>query len=124
MLRAAGLQPLAYYIQKRRATVAATIAARPILEECRGAERLRGTPVRATWWEQVLTLSPEPARKGNGVAPSLGALLAPTSGRTFPPGHPHHQPHQESTSLEDQQAARRTEWEARDLGAEAEQDRL
>ena len=103
--------------------MAATIAARPILEECRGAERLRGTPVRATWWEQVLTLPPEPAREGNGAAPSLGALLAPTSGRTFPPGHPHHQPHQESASLADQQAARRAEWEARDLGAEAEQDR-
>ena len=49
VLRAAGLQPLAYYIQKRRAAVATTIATRPILEECRGAERLCGTPVRATW---------------------------------------------------------------------------
>lgn len=52
-----------------------------ILEECRGAERLRGTPARTTWWEQVL-------------------------GRLFPPGHPHHQPCQASTpaatSLEEQ----------------------
>ena len=44
MLRAARLQPLRHYIQKRRLTVAKTIATRPVLEECKGAARLRGTP--------------------------------------------------------------------------------
>ena len=46
VLAKAGLKPLSFYIQKRWATVAATIADRPVLEECRGAARLRGTPVR------------------------------------------------------------------------------
>ena len=51
----------------------------------------------------------------------LGALLRPPAeGRSFPSGHLHHQPHQ--TTLEEQQAARRAEWEARDLGVEAERD--
>ena len=54
VLAKAGLKPLGHYIQKRRATVAATIEGRPVLRECRGAERLRGTPVRPTWWEQCL----------------------------------------------------------------------
>ena len=46
----------------------------------------------------------------------------PPEGRSFPPSHPHYQAHQETT-LEEQQAARRAEWEAPDLDAEAEQDR-
>ena len=54
VLAKAGLKPLGHYIQKRRATVAATIEGRPVLKECRGAGRLRGTPVRPTWWEQCL----------------------------------------------------------------------
>ena len=48
VLAKAGLKPLRFYIQKRRATVAATIAERPVLKECRGAARLHGTPVRET----------------------------------------------------------------------------
>ena len=67
VLRAARLQPLCHYIQKRRAMVATTIMARPILEECRGAARLRGTPVRTTWWEQDLTLPPEPEEEDDGT---------------------------------------------------------
>ena len=66
VLRAARLQPLHYYIQKRRATVAKAIATGPILEECRGAPRLRGILVRNTWWEQDLTPPPEPERGGGG----------------------------------------------------------
>ena len=38
------LQQLRYYIQKQRLTVAKTIAICPVLEECKGAARLRGTP--------------------------------------------------------------------------------
>ena len=49
VLAKASLKSLHHYIQKRRATVAMTIAGRPVLEECRGAERLHGTPVHQTW---------------------------------------------------------------------------
>ena len=48
VLRAARLQPLRYYIQKRRSTVAKAISSRPILEECSGAMRLYGSSVRDT----------------------------------------------------------------------------
>ena len=36
LLRVAGLQLLCYYIQKRRPTVAKTIAMRSVFEECKG----------------------------------------------------------------------------------------
>ena len=67
VLAKAGLKPLGHYIQKRRATVAATIEGRPVLRECRGAERLRGTPVRPTWWEQCLD-PPEEDEEDQGRA--------------------------------------------------------
>ena len=40
----AGLEPLGYYIQKRRVVVTATVEGRFVLKECRGARRLRKTP--------------------------------------------------------------------------------
>ena len=40
------------YIARRRQTVLWAIADRPILEECRWAERRRGSPTRLYWWEQ------------------------------------------------------------------------
>ena len=127
VLRAARLQPLRYYIQKRRANVAETIASRPILKECRGATRLRGSPVRDTWWEQDLTPPPEPERGDDGT-PGLGEILGSSrEGRSFPPGHPHYQPPPATTTLEEQQASWRAEWEereARGLDAQAELDRL
>ena len=52
VLREARLKTIGEYIAKRRQTVLRAIADRPILEECRGAERLRGSPVRLSWWEQ------------------------------------------------------------------------
>ena len=52
VLRAARLQSIRAYIAKRRQTVLRAVADRPILEECRGAERRRGIPVRLSWWEQ------------------------------------------------------------------------
>ena len=48
VLCAMGLQPLRYYIQKRRSTEAKDIVTHPVLEECKGATRLHGTPVRNT----------------------------------------------------------------------------
>ena len=50
--RAARLRMIGDYIARRRQTVLQTIADRPILEECRGAERRRGSPTRLYWWEQ------------------------------------------------------------------------
>ena len=52
VLRAARLRTIRDYIAKRRQTVLRAIADRPILEECRGAERRQGSPVRLHWWEQ------------------------------------------------------------------------
>ena len=43
---------IAEYIAARRQNILRTIADRPILEECRGAERRRGSPPRLYWWEQ------------------------------------------------------------------------
>ena len=52
VLRAARLRTVGEYIAWRRQTVLRAIADRPILEECRGAERRQGSPVRFHWWEQ------------------------------------------------------------------------
>ena len=57
--------------------------------------------------------------QGSGF--NMGAYLgASVEERSFPPGHPHHQPPQASTTEEEQLAAWRAEWEARDPTAEAE----
>ena len=46
------IRTIAEYIAARRQNILRTIADRPILEECRGAERRRGSPPRLYWWEQ------------------------------------------------------------------------
>ena len=46
VLRAARLRTIGDYIARRRQTVLQAIADWPILEECRGAERRRGSPIR------------------------------------------------------------------------------
>ena len=58
---------------------------------------------------------------GGDGTPGLGEYLgtAPREGRSFPPGHPHHQPQRFTTAAE-QLEAWRAEWEARDPTAEAE----
>ena len=66
VLRAAGLQTLEHYIDKRRHTIATTIQGRPILEECRRAERLTGTPLRLNWWKQRLDYTGEEAKGEKG----------------------------------------------------------
>merc|ERR1711966_551760 len=63
VLAAAHLQPLAYYIQRRRHTVHNTIRDRDVLKECEGAERRRGTPPRLFWAQQDMTVS-EPREYG------------------------------------------------------------
>ena len=52
VLEKANLKTIREYVAKRRQTVFRAIKDRPILRECRGAERLRGSPVRLSWWEQ------------------------------------------------------------------------
>ena len=88
VLRAARLQPLRHYIQKRRATVATNVGERPILKECRGAARLRGSPVRPTWWEQDLTLPPSQKRTMSrlewGGRPSQGEAVVHARPPTTP----------------------------------------
>ena len=46
VLAAAWLHSIEYYTAKRRETVLTAIEGRPLLEECRKAERLRGSPSR------------------------------------------------------------------------------
>ena len=111
VLRAARLQPLKHYIRKRQATVAAAIGERPVLEECRGAERLRRSPVRTTWWEQDLTLPPEPEEGEDDVAPGMGGVGPPRERRSSSP------------SLQAQQEARRAAWAARDSDEDEERER-
>ena len=94
--------------------MAAALEGRTVLEECRGATRLRGSPVRTTWWEQDLTLPPEPEEDEGDVAPGREAIGASWEGRSSAPDHP---------TAQQQRDARRAEWEARDLAAEEEQDR-
>ena len=48
------MRTIGEYIAQRRQTVLRAIADRPILEECREAERQRGSPTRLNWWEQEL----------------------------------------------------------------------
>ena len=52
VLRAAHVRTIAEYIAARRQQILRTIADHPILEECRGAERRRGSLPRLYWWEQ------------------------------------------------------------------------
>ena len=52
VLRAARLRTIGEYIARRRQTVLRAIADRPILEECREAERQQGSPTRLYSWEQ------------------------------------------------------------------------
>ena len=81
--------------------MAAAIGERAVLEECRGATRLRGSPVRTAWWEQDLTLPPEPEEEEGDAAPGREAIRASWEGRSSTPARPRRQPNQE-LSLEDQ----------------------
>ena len=45
-----------HYIRRRRHTFHQTIIDQPILEECRGSERRRGSPPHLNWWEQEMEL--------------------------------------------------------------------
>ena len=73
VLAAANLRPLEESMRRRRNTVRRAIEGRPILVECEGAERRRGSPNRQYWWEQEFDLraedegeAPRPLRLGTG----------------------------------------------------------
>jgi len=51
-LEKADMYPVGHYIRVRQNTLAQHITTRPILELCRGAERLSGSPRRVYWWDQ------------------------------------------------------------------------
>ena len=67
VLRAAHVRTIGDYIAARHRTILQTIADRPILEECRGAERRRGSPTR------LQARGPQDIR-GLGVDPGLTLL--------------------------------------------------
>ena len=52
----AARKTLTEYIADRRRNILLTIADQPILEECRRAERRRGSAPRLYWWEQEVEL--------------------------------------------------------------------
>ena len=68
VLRKAGLHTISEYIGQRRTHIAQKIAARPVLEECKGAERRRGTPRRQYWWDQDLNVELPPLEEGSDEA--------------------------------------------------------
>ena len=70
VLKKANLKPLRHYIQKRRHTVYDAISSRPVLEECKGAVRLKGSSLRKYWCDLLVE-----ARKEEDSGPSgLGAF--------------------------------------------------
>ena len=69
VLRAARVKTIVEYIADRRCNILLTIADRPVLEECRRAERRRGSPPRLYWWEQEVELDLS-LEEGEGDVPS------------------------------------------------------
>ena len=65
VLKKAGLHTISEYIGQRRSHIARKIADRPVLAECQGAERRRGTPRRQYWWEQDLNAELPPLEGGD-----------------------------------------------------------
>jgi len=53
VLKDADLFTMTEYISRRRNYLVQYVATRPILDLCRVAERLPGSPLRWYWWDQV-----------------------------------------------------------------------
>ena len=86
VLAAAHLQPIKYYLRKRRHTVYNTIRGRDVLKECKGAERRRGNPPRLFWAQQDMT-APEPGEYGpeeGGTTPTPSVSCARVSPQARP----------------------------------------
>ena len=69
VLAAARLQTVATYMRRRRNHIAQVIEGRPLLEECRGAERRSGSSSRQMWWQQEMDLEGDDEGAGQGVFP-------------------------------------------------------
>ena len=81
VLAAARLRPLEFAITRRRRTVLAAVGERPILAECRRAERQWGSPSRQYWWEQEFELDAEDEGDvGDPVGLGPGATRAGVDG--------------------------------------------
>ena len=72
VLKKANLKPLRYYIQKRRHTVAETISPCPVLKECRGAARLKGSSLRKYWCDLSMEAPTEEDEGPTGLGAFFG----------------------------------------------------
>ena len=77
---------------------------------------MQGSPVRATWWEQDLTLPPEPEKGEDDAAPGMGGVGPPRERRSSSPDG--------ATTLQAQRDARRAAWVAQENEDDGEQERL
>ena len=57
VLKAAGLQTIAHFMDMHWQTVTNFIVNQPIWELCVGAVRRRGSPVQPFWWDQPMDLN-------------------------------------------------------------------
>jgi hypothetical protein len=81
VLKKAGLETIAHYMDIHQQTVANFIVNQPIWELCAGAVWKRGSPVQLFWWDQPMDL--ELAReRGNMPPPSRLRSLQPLRTRT------------------------------------------
>ena len=56
VLRRARVRTIAAQIQGRRAKIFESVVGRPIMNECLGSRRRRGSPAHLNWWEQKMDL--------------------------------------------------------------------
>lgn len=68
-----GLYTLTEYIKKQRMTIGAYIRDCPILDLCRGGERLCGTSKHRWWWEQPFEVDPEREEDASSIVSGSGA---------------------------------------------------
>jgi len=81
VLKKANLKPLRHYIQKRRHTVHGTVSSRSVLEECKGAARLKGSSLRTYWWDLPMEAPEEEDTGPSGLGAFFGrSTRAPGGG--------------------------------------------
>ena len=75
VLKKANLRPLRHYIQKHRHTVYGAVSSSPILEECKGAMRLKGSSLRKYWWDLPKYKYMEAPKEENSSPSGLSAFF-------------------------------------------------
>ena len=80
VLKKANLKPLWHYIQKRRHTVYGAVSSRPVLEECKGAIRLKGSSLRKYWWDLPMEAPKEEDSGPSGLGAFFGRSTRADSG--------------------------------------------